>query len=130
MVDSKPSKTYFYGTGRRKTAVARVRLFPSGTGKITLNDQVVSDADPLYVQPLKLVGQFGSTDLSVKVAGGGFNGQSEAIQHGIARALVELDPIFRTTLKKAGFLTRDPREKERKKFGLKSARRSPQWSKR
>lgn len=130
MTDSKPSKTYFYGTGRRKTAVARVRIFPSGSGKITVNDVLVTEAEPSYVQPLKLIGQFGNTDLTIKVSGGGFSGQSDAIQHGIARALVEIDPVFRTTLKKAGFLTRDPRERERKKFGLKSARRSPQWSKR
>src|SRR5579862_7137494 len=103
MAETKSSKTYFYGTGRRKTAVARVRLFLTGTGKITVNDVAVSQAEPLYIEPLKLVGKFGSTDLSIKVAGGGFNGQSEAIQHGIARALVEADPLFRTTLKKAGF---------------------------
>lgn len=124
------TKKYFYGTGRRKTAVAQVRLVPSGTGTFMLNDKAVTLEEQPYIEPLKLVGRFGTTDISVHVNGGGWNGQIEAIRHGIARALVEMDEDFRTTLKKAGYLTRDPREKERKKPGLLSARRSPQWSKR
>lgn len=130
MADPKTPKRYHYGTGRRKTAVAQVRLYTNGSGKITVNQAAITPETQVYLEPLKLVGQFGNTDLSVKVVGGGFNGQLEAIRHGIARALVNADESFRTTLKKAGYLTRDPREKERKKFGLKSARRSPQWSKR
>jgi len=119
---------YYYGTGRRKTAVARVRIF-DGSGKITINNKESKLADSV-VEPLKLVGKYGSFDLSVKVAGGGKNGQAEAIRHGISRALLELNPEFRPTLKKAGYLTRDQREVERKKPGLKKARRAPQWSKR
>lgn len=130
MAESKTSPTYTYGTGRRKTAVAQVRLIPNGTGKCTVNDKVATADQQIYLEPLKLVGRFGTTDISVKVHGGGFQGQLEAIRHGVARALLGLDEELKTTLKKAGFLTRDPREKERKKFGLKSARRSPQWSKR
>lgn len=127
---TKNSKTFLAATGRRKTAVAQVRLFPSGSGKITVNNKAVSEEEPAFVAPLKLVGKFGNTDVSVLVNGGGKQGQIEAIRHGIARALLEVDENFRTTLKKAGFLTRDPREKERKKPGLRGARRSPQWSKR
>jgi len=129
MAAEKTTPTYTYGTGRRKTAVARVRIFP-GSGKFTINDKAVTPTTEIYLEPLKLVGKYGNSDLSIKVAGGGFRGQIDAIRHGIARALVELDEEYRTTLKKAGFLTRDPRERERKKPGLKSARRSPQWSKR
>jgi small subunit ribosomal protein S9 len=124
------TKQYYYGTGRRKTSVARVRLYPDGSGKVTINDQPASDESALYTDPLKLVGRYGSADVTAVVEGGGFQGQLEAIRHGIARALVGLDETYRTTLKKAGYLTRDPRAKERKKFGLKGARRSPQWSKR
>lgn len=123
------SKAYHYGTGRRKTAVAQVRVYPKGNGKVTINDEVVATPSSIYLEPLKLVGQTGA-DLTVKVSGGGFQGQLEAVRHGVARALVEMDAEYRTTLKKAGFLTRDPRSKERKKPGLRSARRSPQWSKR
>ena len=130
MAETKSTQSYFYGTGRRKSAVARVRILPSGSGKVTINDKVVASETAPYLNPLRLVGKLGSTDLSVKVAGGGTQGQLDAIQHGVARALLEIDETFRTTLKKAGFLTRDPREKERKKFGLKGARRAPQWSKR
>ena len=119
---------YYYGTGRRKTATARVRLF-AGTGKITVNDKEASLPD-VILEPLKLVGKNGSIDISAKVLGGGTTGQNEAIRHGISRALLELNPEFRPTLKKAGFLTRDQREVERKKPGLKKARRAPQWSKR
>lgn len=120
---------YHYGTGRRKTAVAQVRLYPKGNGKVTINEKVVEGPSSVYLEPLKLVGQ-ADMDLSAHVHGGGFQGQYEAIRHGVARALVAMDEELRTTLKKAGFLTRDPRAKERKKFGLKGARRAPQWSKR
>ena len=126
----KPLKHYIYATGRRKTAVARVRLIPTGSGLCTVNGKTVELGKMPYVDPLRLVGQFGNADLSIVVAGGGTVGQSDAIRHGIARALVTLDETNKTTLKKAGYLTRDPRERERKKPGLLSARRSPQWSKR
>ena len=123
------SKKYHYGTGRRKTAVAQVRLYPQGNGKVTINDVVIAEPSPIYLEPLKLVGQQ-DMDITVHVNGGGFQGQIEAIRHGVSRALLTVDQELRTTLKKAGFLTRDPRAKERKKFGLKGARRAPQWSKR
>ena len=129
MAEKQP-KQYVYATGRRKTAVARVRLIPSGSGVCTVNGKTVDLEKKAYVAPLRLVGQFGNTDLSIVVAGGGTAGQSDAIRHGIARALVTMDETNKTTLKKAGFLTRDPRERERKKPGFLSARRSPQWSKR
>ena len=121
---------YFYGTGRRKTAVAQVRITPGQAGVVTINDKVVASPLPAYLEPLKLVGMLGTTGVSAHVSGGGTYGQIEAIRHGIARALVRMDESYRFTLKKAGFLTRDPREKERKKFGLLSARRAPQFSKR
>lgn len=130
MPETKTTKTYQHATGRRKTAVAQARLFAEGTGKITINDKPITADTQVYLEPLKLVGRFGNTDISVIVKGGGTHGQAEAIRHSLARALIELDPEYRTTLKKAGYLTRDPRERERKKFGLKGARRSPQWSKR
>ena len=130
MTDSKTTKKYVGATGRRKTAVASVRLYSDGSGKITINDKSVTSDNQIYLEPLKLVGKLGNLDVSVRVAGGGIQGQVEAIRHGIARALLNIDEEYRATLKKAGFLTRDPREKERKKFGLKGARRSPQWSKR
>lgn len=122
--------------GRRKTAVARVRLSPAGTGKITVNGKAYDKFFTVYelreqvVSPLKAVGREGSVDVSAKVVGGGMRGQAEAVRHGISRALVALDENNRGSLKKQGFLTRDPRKRERKKFGLKGARRSPQWSKR
>ncbi|MEI6144555.1 MAG: 30S ribosomal protein S9 [Candidatus Berkelbacteria bacterium] len=119
---------YYYGTGRRKTATARVRIF-AGSGKAVVNDKEIILSENV-VEPLKLVGKFDSCDVSVKVNGGGKNGQEGAIRHGISRALIELNSEFRPTLKKAGFLTRDQREVERKKPGLKKARRAPQWSKR
>lgn len=119
---------YYYGTGRRKTASARVRIF-AGSGKIVVNDKETKLED-FVVEPLKLVGKLSSFDISAKVIGGGKTGQAEAIRHGLSRALIELNPEFRPTLKKAGFLTRDQREVERKKPGLKKARRAPQWSKR
>jgi small subunit ribosomal protein S9 len=123
------AKTYHYGTGRRKTAVAQVRLYLKGNGKVTINEKAVASAAPEYLEPLKLVGQ-SDLDISAHVSGGGTQGQIEAIRHGVARALLAMDENYRTTLKGAGFLTRDPRAKERKKPGLLSARRAPQWSKR
>ena len=129
------SKVQYYGTGRRKSSVARVRLIP-GTGKITINkrefvDYIPSPATRLDVlQPLNATNTITSYDVIVNVYGGGLSGQAGAIRHGISRALIEVNGDFRGVLKKAGFLTRDPRAKERKKYGLKAARRSPQYSKR
>ena len=128
-------KTEFYGTGRRKKSVARVRLFP-GTGNVTINGRDIDDYFGLETlktivrQPLDVVGQLGKMDIVCKVAGGGVTGQAGAIRHGVARALLIVDENNRDALKKAGFLTRDPRMKERKKYGLKGARRAPQFSKR
>lgn len=129
------NKEQYYGTGRRKTSVARVYLTP-GTGKIVINKRDIEDyleLETLKVivkQPLAAVGAEGKFDVKVNVRGGGFTGQAGAIRHGIARALLEVDAEYRPTLKKAGYLTRDPRMKERKKYGLKGARRAPQFSKR
>lgn len=129
------TKPYYYGTGRRKSSVARVRVY-NGTGKITINDRDIDDYFGLETlklivrQPLALTGLDGKFDLAVRVAGGGVSGQAGAIRHGLARALLVYDAELRTQLKKAGFLTRDPRMKERKKYGLKAARRAPQFSKR
>lgn len=125
----------YAGTGRRKDSVARVRLVP-GNGKITVNDKDVTDYIPFsslvqdLKQPLTLTETDGQYNVEVNVNGGGFSGQAGAIRHGIARALLEVDPDFRGPLKKAGFLTRDPRIKERKKPGLKKARKASQFSKR
>ncbi len=126
---------YYYGTGRRKNAVARVRLYP-GTGQITINGRSIDDYFGLETlktivrQPLQVTNTDGKYDIVANVKGGGFTGQAGAIRHGIARALNEADESFREPLKKAGYLTRDPRMKERKKYGLKKARRAPQFSKR
>ena len=125
----------YCGTGRRKKSVARVRLVP-GTGVITINKRDIDEyfgLETLKVvvkQPLELTGTNGKFDVLVNVQGGGFTGQAGAIRHGIARALLEVDEEYRVALKTAGFLTRDPRMKERKKYGLKAARRAPQFSKR
>jgi len=125
----------YYGTGRRKSSVARVYLLP-GTGKITINKRDMDDyfgLDTLKLivrQPLVLTDTQDKFDVVVNVRGGGFTGQAGAIRHGISRALVRADMDYRPALKKAGFLTRDPRMKERKKYGLKAARRAPQFSKR
>ena len=125
----------FYGTGRRKKSVARVFVTP-GTGKITINKRDIDDyfgLDTLKVivrQPLVATETDGKFDIQVNVKGGGYTGQAGAIRHGIARALLEADPEYRPILKSAGYLTRDPRMKERKKYGLKAARRAPQFSKR
>jgi small subunit ribosomal protein S9 len=128
-------KAYFYGTGRRKHSVARVRLYP-GTGKITINDRDIDDyfgLDTLKLivrQPLAITENVGRFDAVIRVAGGGVTGQAGAIRHGMSRALLIYSDELRPVLKKAGFLTRDPRMKERKKYGLKAARRAPQFSKR
>ena len=129
------TKPYFYGTGRRKSSVARVRVF-NGNGKITVNDRDIDDYFGLETlklivrQPLVLTGNVDKFDIVVRVSGGGVSGQAGAIRHGISRALLQFDESLRPALKKAGFLTRDPRMKERKKYGLKAARRAPQFSKR
>ena len=129
------TKPYFYGTGRRKDSVARVRVY-NGTGKITINGRDIDDYFGLETlklivrQPLAVAEVEGKFDLVVRVGGGGVSGQAGAIRHGLARALLQYDENLRPALKKAGFLTRDPRMKERKKYGLKAARRAPQFSKR
>jgi small subunit ribosomal protein S9 len=129
-------KGYIPSVGRRKKSIARVRLIKNGTGKIVINgkpyDQYFSvfDLRKQITEPLTVVGQADAVDVSVKVIGGGIRGQAEAIRQGISRSLIQLNPTFRKSLKKLGFLMRDPRKKERKKFGLKKARRAPQWSKR
>ena len=129
------TKPYFYGTGRRKDSVARVRVY-TGTGKVTINDRDIDNyfgLEPLKLivrSPLVLLGLEGKYDVVVRVSGGGVSGQAGAIRHGLARALLQQNEENRSVLKKAGFLTRDPRMKERKKYGLKAARRAPQFSKR
>ena len=131
-----PKKAYFYGTGRRKSSVARVKLVPNGTGVITINNRTLDNYFGLetlkYIvkQPLDLLNLTEKFDVNVKVSGGGFTGQAGAIRLGVARALLQADAEYRAQLKKAGFLTRDSRMKERKKYGLKAARRAPQFSKR
>ncbi|MGI6129278.1 MAG: 30S ribosomal protein S9 [bacterium] len=125
----------YYGTGRRKKAVARVRLYPGG-GRFVVNGRPADEYFPLrslqtiIEQPLRVTGNMGKFDVLVKVEGGGITGQAGAVRHGISRALLKVDQMFRPDLKKAGLLTRDPRMKERKKYGLKGARRAPQFSKR
>ena len=129
------TKSFYYGAGRRKNSVARVRLF-NGTGKITINGRDIDNYFGLETlklivrSPLALTGTEGKFDIVVNVVGGGVAGQAGAIRHGITRALMESDAELRPALKKAGFVTRDPRMKERKKYGLKAARRAPQFSKR
>ncbi|WP_333886869.1 30S ribosomal protein S9 [Clostridium sp.] len=129
------AKVQYFGTGRRKKSIARVRLVP-GEGKITINKRSIEEyfgLETLRVivnQPLVLTSTNGKFDILVNVHGGGFTGQAGAIRHGISRALLKADENLRLELKKAGFLTRDPRMKERKKYGLKKARRAPQFSKR
>ena len=127
---------YLYGTGRRKSSVARVHLFPNGTGKITVNGRDIEEYFGLETlkmvvrQPLVTTELIGKVDIICTVKGGGISGQAGAIRHGVARALLKVDAEYRSPLKKAGLLTRDPRMKERKKYGLKGARRAPQFSKR
>ncbi|AEV95506.1 30S ribosomal protein S9 [Pediococcus claussenii] len=129
------AEAQYRGTGRRKDSVARVRLVP-GTGKITVNDRPIEEYIPfanlrqVVLQPFGVTETTGNYDVLVNVNGGGFSGQAGAIRHGIARALLDIDPDFRAPLKKAGLLTRDPRMKERKKYGLKKARKAAQFSKR
>ena len=133
MYDSNP---YFYGTGRRKSSVARVRVYPNGTGAITINGRDIDEyfgLDTLKLivrQPMELTETVGAFDIICTVTGGGVTGQAGAIRHGLSRALLQYNEELRPTLKKAGLLTRDPRMKERKKYGLKKARRAPQFSKR
>ena len=129
-------RPYLYGTGRRKSSVARVQLYQGGTGSITINGRDIEEYFGLETlkmvvrQPLASVNELGKVDIVATVAGGGVSGQAGALRHGIARALLLVNPEYRAILKKAGFLTRDPRMKERKKYGLKAARRAPQFSKR
>ncbi len=129
------AKPYFYGTGRRKKSVARVRVYP-GNGNITINGKDIDEYFGLETlklvinQPFGATGTMGKFDIVANVNGGGISGQAGAIRHGLARALVSADENYRPALKAAGFLTRDPRMKERKKYGLKAARRAPQFSKR
>ena len=134
MYESK--KKYFYGTGRRKSSIARVRVYENGTGAITINGRNIDEYFGLETlklvvrQPLVTTELLDKVDVVVSVTGGGVSGQAGAIRHGISRALVTLNPEYRPALKAAGFMTRDPRMKERKKYGLKAARRAPQFSKR
>ena len=134
MYESK--KKYFYGTGRRKSSVARVRVYENGTGSIIINGREIDEYFGLETlklivrQPLVTTDLLGKVDVVVTVCGGGVSGQAGAIRHGISRALLLVNADYRPILKKAGFLTRDPRMKERKKYGLKAARRAPQFSKR
>ena len=134
MYESK--KKYFYGTGRRKSSIARVRVYENGTGAITINGRNIDEYFGLETlklvvrQPLATTELLDKVDIVVSVTGGGVSGQAGAIRHGISRALVTLTPEYRPALKAAGFMTRDPRMKERLKYGLKAARRAPQFSKR
>ena len=134
MYESK--RKYYYGTGRRKSSVARVRVYENGTGSITINGRDIDNyfgLDTLKMvvrQPLATTELLGKVDVVVTVCGGGVTGQAGAIRHGISRALLVANAEYRPSLKAAGFLTRDPRMKERKKYGLKAARRAPQFSKR
>lgn len=127
---------FLYGLGRRKEAIARVKVYKNGTGKVSVNSRDLIQYFPAFdlqntiLAPLKNVGQLNKLDIQAKVQGGGFRSQAESIRLGVSRALLGLNPLFRKNLRKAGFLTRDPREKERKKYGLKRARRAPQWQKR
>ena len=129
------AKVMFYGTGRRKNAVAKIFLVP-GEGRVIINNRPVSEyfgrrtLEMIVRQPMELTGASSRFDIQAKVLGGGISGQAGAIKLGIARALIQADPNLRTPLKRAGFLTRDPRMKERRKYGLKKARRAPQYSKR
>ena len=136
MAKEAKKKVQYWGTGRRKKAVARVRLIPNGTGAIIINGRSIDDYCPsetvklVIRQPLVLTDRVATYDVFVNVKGGGYTGQAGAIRHGIARALVVAEPELRPAVKKEGYLTRDPRMKERKKDGLKKARRAPQFSKR
>ncbi len=135
-VEKKPKVKFFEAVGRRKTSTARVRLFPEGEKSILINRKPLEnyfltfELKEIVLSPLKLVDCLDQFGASVKVKGGGVNSQAEATRHGIAKGLVLFNPELRQKLKKAGYLTRDPRMRERKKFGLKRARRAPQWQKR
>ncbi|HCC23705.1 TPA: 30S ribosomal protein S9 [Candidatus Falkowbacteria bacterium] len=135
-VDPKKRAEYLYSVGKRKTSVAQVRVFKKGEGEIVINEKKLHEYFPTKERqetvkaPLTLIGQGDKLNVSVKVLGGGTVSQSEAIRHGVSLALVQLNPNFRKPLKKAGYITRDARKKERKKPGLKRARRAPQWKKR
>lgn len=120
---------YHYGLGRRKTASARVRIF-SGKGSVMINEKNIEKVSEFIVQPLKIVGLLGKYDVTAKTSGGGKSSQLEAVRLGISRAILDINPDFKKTLRLEGMLTRDPRAKERKKPGLKKARKAPQWSKR
>ena len=136
MPKKKTTSKYFEGIGRRKTAVARVRIFPKTKGGIEINNKKTSEYFPtkeieqVVTSPLGLMNLEDKFKITVQVRGGGLSSQAEAVRHGLSRALIEFNPEFRKRLKKIGFLTRDPRMRERKKFGKKRARKSPQWSKR
>ena len=136
MAKTSKKKLQYWGTGRRKKAIARVRLIPGGNGTITINKRSIDEffgLDTLKLivrQPLELTQTADKFDVCVNVVGGGMSGQAGAIRHGLARALVKADEAYKPAVKKAGFLTRDPRMKERKKYGLKKARKAPQFSKR
>lgn len=126
---------YYYAVGKRKSSIAQIRLYKNGKGECTVNDKDLKEYfHGLYIgnvlSPLKLTGQSKNFDISIKVKGGGFSSQSDAARHGISLALLEFDPELRTQLKQEGLITRDSRVKERKKPGLKRARRAPQWAKR
>lgn len=133
---AKKKEEYLYAVGRRKTSVAQVRVYKRGDGKVIVNEKPLDkyfgtkELVDTAISPLTLVGQLDKLDVTVKVLGGGSSGQADAVRHGIARALLLLNPNFRKPLKKAGYLTRDARKKERKKPGLKKARKAPQWKKR
>ena len=136
MAKAAKKKVQYWGTGRRKKAVARVRLIPNGTGAIIINGRSIDDYCPsetvklVIRQPLVCTDRVATYDVFVNVKGGGYTGQAGAIRHGVARALIVAEPELRPAVKKEGYLTRDPRMKERKKYGLKKARRAPQFSKR
>lgn len=136
MVKKSTSEEYFQGVGRRKTSVAQVRIYPGGKGNFTVNTDrdlayfPTKNLRDLVLAPLVLMSMDKTMDVTIKVNGGGLIGQAEAVRHGISRALVSMLPDTRKQLKVAGYLRRDPREKERKKPGLRKARKSPQWSKR
>lgn len=136
MAKTSKKKLQYWGTGRRKKAIARVRLIPGGKGSIVINKRSIDEYFGLETlklivrQPLELTATADKFDVAVNVVGGGMSGQAGAIRHGIARALVKADEAYKPAVKKAGFLTRDPRMKERKKYGLKKARKAPQFSKR
>ena len=136
VVAHEASGSYVYAVGRRKSGIAQVRVYTSGKGTITVNSKPmkeyfpVEDLQDAVLSPLKAVGMDATSDVVVSALGGGIRGQADAVKLGIARALLVHNPDFRATLKPLGVLTRDPREKERKKYGLKKARKSPQWAKR